>query len=132
MEETISTFEEVFVQSAIALQEAVATHGPDAVELGLMVYRLNGIRTVAAGLFAATIIVAAILAYVKIAARVEAGLAQHAEGSAWIVGAMITAIVCFFAMFKAPNILDLYAWAAALGHPEVLIAAKALMAAGLL
>ena len=123
---------EIIAKTAAALEVAVAEHGQDSVELGLMIYRVEGISIIVVGLSCLALLVGLLTAYVKIARKIDD---EHGEGDgfAYILGGMIVFIPAMVLAAGAHGrLLDVYAWAAAFGYPEVLIGARALQAAGLL
>jgi hypothetical protein len=128
--ETAQTFDAIFAQAAGALQSAMANHGEEAVEVAMLVYRLEAARIVAIGAFC-FIIGAALLAFsisvIRQAAKINA-LDSDTVGGTIIVLFVATIILGLSGRW----FFSIYAWMAVFGNPDAFITAKALQAAGLL
>lgn len=125
----VSTMADVFVIAAQSMSEAVTTHGPQAVELGLFVYRLEGLKVIGLGLLALALSVGLVVGLYK---------NHHAQTKdKWSEGAIFLQLALYVLLVLSnlaavAQLSSVYHWAAALGYPEVLIAYKALQAAGIM
>lgn len=137
MEETIMTFESIVSQAAMALQNAVESYGPDAVDLALKVYWIEGIK----GTLAALLYIIASIGLVRFVVFLwDKRKGWEADAKKDRMEALPTLlVVCasglsvlFFFGFVDAILNRIYHIAAAFGYPELLIVAKALQAAGLL
>lgn len=133
MEETIIAFNEIMVRATVALESAIKDYGPDAVDLALAVYKVEGIKGTAvasiAFLFAIGIIYLTVI-FLKFCIKLFKGGDEEAAVLSALFGSCILAlavVICLgICVSKAYHI------AAAFGYPEILIVYKALSAAGLM
>lgn len=137
MEETIMAFESIVSQAAIALQNAVESYGPDAVDLALKVYWIEGVKgTIAAFLYALLIVASARIIVYLWGKRNEweADAKKHkVEGLPTLLVSCGSGLSILFCSGFVNAILNrIYHMAAAFGYPELLIVSKALKAAGFL
>ena len=134
--EELKSFNEVFSMAAKGIQDAITEYGPEAVDLGLMVYRLEGIREVSLGVIFSVFTFVAHYKLFKFTVKTVWPWLREApprEDRSWVVVPIITAsLFLIFPLGAATRVFSVYHWAAALGYPEVLIAYKALQAAGLM
>jgi len=114
---------------AMALKDAAAEYGPQALDMLTLVYRMSALQSIIVGIvFAITS-----LAIFRVAFKVKALLAQHnGDGAEYVPFAIGCGLAGIFAVTAIAHIVDIYNWAAIFGYPEVLIAYKALVAAGLM
>lgn len=125
------TLMSVIEQTAIALKEAVKQYGPDAVDLALKVYQVGAIKDLFVGLFFVVIFVVVMYQWPKII-RFEKEKAGEACGVATLGMVVVSSFLAFIVMKACLDFLfNPFLWMAAFGRPEVLIAKKALEAAGL-
>jgi len=122
-----NTFGQVMSNAAQAMSEAVKQYGPDAVDLGLIVYRISALQQILLGVVALIgIFVSKHFMQVFYKKSVD-------EAQEWFLAAFLLMFILIFCLISTINCLfNVYAWAALSGHPEILIAYKALVAAGLM
>jgi hypothetical protein len=134
---TQATIGEVVKQVAGAMSDAVKQYGPDAVDLALVAYRVEAAQQLLHGAVSAAVVVALIVAYQKFWALSAARMTGSYNDEPFIIGRVIFGVLAAIAATLAAasaagNLLDVSAWLAAFGYPELRIAMKALEAAGLL
>ena len=134
---TQETIGEVVKQVAAAMSEAVKQYGPDAVDLALMAYRVEAAQQVLHGVVFAVVAVAVTIAYVKLWTWSGSNMkGSYNDGDVYLVRAVVgafaaaTAAIGIYAALL--RFLDVSAWFAVFGYPELRIAMKALEAAGLM
>lgn len=134
--EELKSFNEVFSMAAKGIQDAIAEYGPEAVDLGLMVYRLEGIREVSLGVLFSVFTFVAYYKLFKFSVNTVwpwLKATPPREDRSWVaVPIVLVSLFLIFLLGAATRIFSVYHWAAAFGYPEVLIAHKALQAAGLM
>lgn len=120
---------------AKTLKQAIDKYGPDAVDLALVAYRVDAIQTLVFGFAWAAVT----FALFKIGQRVlQVTEKDYQNGEEWAIfarvfGVGLPAVAGILTSLGALNdLLDVPAWVAALGYPELMIATRALEAAGLL
>jgi len=130
-----NTFGQIMTNAAQAMSDAVKQYGPDAVELGLFIYRISALQEIVMG-FGLLVLCVGLLIWSRFFVkwqREESRTSHYTEFPAYGVAAALTfvgGVSCFFPMVGFLS--NVYNWAALLGYPEVLIAYKALVAAGLM
>ena len=130
-----NTFGQVMTNAAQAMSDAVKQYGPDAVELGLVVYRISALQEIVMGL-GLLIICVGLLVWFRFLikwqkeASLTASCADFPVYGAAAVFVFMGGVGCFFSMVGFLS--NVYNWAALFGYPEVLITYKALVAAGLM
>jgi hypothetical protein len=125
-------FGEIVARVASAMEAAVKDYGPDAVELALLTYRISAVQELIwGGLMAATVVAIFILCRWVWVTSSEMHWSNRDLFRAATCGFGGLASV-FLVIFAAGKLGSVTNWAAALGYPELLIATKALMAAGLM
>ena len=136
-EATNATIAEVVKQVADAMASAVKDYGPEAVDLALMAYRVDAAQQLLHGVGFAAVVGALIAAYLKIGEWSGTQMDGSFDDQGIIIGRILSGVVggiagTLAAANAARNLLDVSAWLAAFGYPELRIAVKALEAAGLL
>lgn len=139
--ETEPTVSAIVAEVAAALKDAAAEYGPQAADLALLAYRVDAIK----GLLLVPVAGAAIygiwrgwrwLWKISEAWVDNPGTPREDTGARVIartVGTIVGGIGAFvFALVGLSRLLDIPLWIAAFGKPELLIATRALEAAGLL
>lgn len=138
------TISEMLAKAAIALQSVVQQYGPDAINLGLVVYRIEGLKIVAVGLLLVLffIIVSSLFfkhrhfLFEKVCVQKESSYSsaryEYPNQTQATIATTILAFSFFISLQGLVNLFNFYAWAAALGYPEVLIAYKTLVSSGLM
>ena len=117
------------------LKEAAMKYGPDAVDLAMVVYQIEAIQQIVSGLFLLLLVHLTVKALRYLLAITAAGWENDNDGSVagrvfgLIVGTII-GIAC--SLFAAERLLSVSNWAAAFGYPELMMAKRALEAAGLM
>lgn len=138
MEEvTQATIGEVVKQVAAAMSDAVKQYGPDAVDLALVAYRVEAAQQLLHGVTFAVVAAVSIVAYLKFWTFSGSKLDGSYNDEPFIIGRILSGIaaaivVAMAVASAAARLLDVSAWLAAFGYPELRIAMKALEAAGLL
>jgi hypothetical protein len=135
------TITQVVAEVASALRDAAVEYGPEAADLALAAYRIAAIQQL---MF---VPLAAILIYLVVHGRhafwkasagwvetmssghIDTGMRTTARTVYAIAGSVFSAVLIGTAISRA---MDVAAWAAAFGYPELMIATRALQAAGLL
>lgn len=127
------------VEIAKALKDVVTQYGPDAVNLTLAAFRFDAMQQIIYGSALAAITVAIAICYKKTwaytAPLIAAAGPYDRDGyyAVRIIGGIFGGIsAVILAVGAADKLLDLSAWMAAFGYPEIRIAIKALSAAGLM
>lgn len=134
----INTVDQVVALVATSLKDAAAEYGPMAVDLALMAYRVEAARIL---LVAAAIVVAIAWPGRKTLFRIIARIKQEKEKDAFdqddLLVVFAPLILCASAVgavislvYASDALLDLPLWLSAFGYPELMIATKALKAAG--
>ncbi|MEY4863787.1 MAG: hypothetical protein RLZ51_1882 [Pseudomonadota bacterium] len=133
------TIAEAVKQVGAALAEAAKEYGPDAVDLALMAYRVDAAQQLVLGTLMAALVLAVVKAYLLFWAwsgkQIEVVGPVNDEGyfvgrlAFGLAGAGAVVLLSASAIYR---LLDLSAWAASFGYPELRIAMKALQAAGLM
>ena len=122
----------VLAEVTTAMVEATKEYGPEAVDLALLVYRLDA----AASLLLATVVVVSaiifMLTFFKSLAKhfpdgEEPTLAAH-----FAVGVIGVPFFGIGGLSYLDDVLNVFYWAALFGYPEVMVAYKALVAAGMM
>ena len=119
------------------MSEAVKQYGPDAVDLALMAYRVEAAQQVLHGVVLLAVAAATAILYAKLwtwsAAKMEGGYGDEPYYIARVLCGIL-GTVCFLLSGASAmaRLLDVSAWLATFGWPELRIAMKALEAAGLM
>jgi len=139
-----NTFGQVMTNAAQAMSDAVKQYGPDAVELGLVVYRISALQEIVIGFL---LLIGAIVFGLAAKSLVKKGKAyskevvsscryngdKHGDPFVFYTPAGFTLFGGGVLLWWGLSFLsNMYNWAALLGYPEVLITYKALVAAGLM
>ena len=137
MDETIITDKLGTALSEITdtLKNAVTEYGPDAVDLALMAFRVEAFQQLAWGVL--LLIPALVYAISFKTVWAQTAKLTHWEnadrGAARLVYSIAGGIISVFTSLPGLNyLMDISAWAAAIGYPELHIAMKSLEAAGLM
>lgn len=127
------TFDQVMANAAQSLSDSVKQYGPDAVELGLTVYRISAVQQVATGMLALAFGVG-LFVWAKLLLKWERESNRSPYDFPLCGFLFVISTICgvYFTGAAFYNLMDVYNWAALFGCPEVLIAYKALVAAGLM
>lgn len=117
------------------LKEAATKYGPDAVDLTMVVYQIEAIQQIVSGLFLLLLAHLTVKALRYLLAITAEGWANDNDGA--VAGrvfglAVGTIIGIAFSIFAAEKLLSVANWAAAFGYPELMMAKRALQAAGLM
>lgn len=129
---------EVVKQVSDAMSGAMKQYGPDAVDLAVMAYRVDAVQQIVEGVVLAIIAVLIVKAFLWVWAVTGKGIEENprdtegyyvARVGAGIVGATAGGLTGAQAL---ANLMDVAAWTAVAGYPELRIAMKALSAAGLM
>ena len=134
---TQATIGEVVKQVAAAMSEAVKQYGPDAVDLALMAYRVDAAQQVLHGVAFAVAATAVIIAFVRFWAWSGTKMDGSYNDEPYYIGRGLggffaVAASTAFAAAALARLLDVSAWLATFGYPELRIAIRALEAAGLM
>lgn len=129
-----NTFGQVMTNAAQAMSEAVKQYGPDAVELGLVVYRISALQQILLGVvFVGLFVVLIVLSkWVHNLGVVYSNAGGYDPFKYQMLTVLIAGSAGCSVIFGVRLLLNVYSWAALLGYPEILIAYKALVAAGLM
>lgn len=133
--DTTATLESTISQVAAMLKEAATKYGPDAVDLAMVVYQIEAIQQIVSGLFLLLLVHLTVKALRYLLAITAEGWRKD-EGptvSGRIAGLIVGVIfgICI-AIYAADRLLSVTNWAAAFGYPELMMAKRALEAAGLM
>jgi hypothetical protein len=126
------TVTQVVAEVASALKNAAIEYGPDAADLALLAFRMDALKTlVEAGVWA-LILLAGLRAWAWFW-----GKSRDWESDAKYPSRIILGIVGGFAgfviaIYSIGSFINIPLWIAAFGSPELLIATRALQAAGLM
>jgi len=123
------TIGDIAARVAGAMEAAVKDYGPDAVDLALLAYQVQAVQSLVFGVMGVVALIAITVAYVKIW-RISAD--HNDPDFARVFGAMAAIALGVCGLALASRLLSAVHWLAAFGYPELLIATKALQAAGLL
>lgn len=139
-EETIpmASISEVIKQVSEAMSGAVKQYGPDAVDLAMMAYRIDAAQQIAIGIVCA--ISAIIIAKVYLRFWAWSGIRMKDDPTndeGFVVGRMMLGIASvviggFTVVGSINKLIDVSAWIAVFGYPELRVAMKALAAAGMM
>ena len=139
--ETDQTITAIVAEVASALKDAAAEYGPQAADLALMTYRVDAISSLLFIPASAAIVYGSWRAWGCLKAvsagwvRTNHGWEEDSDGRgiARTLGAVALVGVSFLVSCVAVSrAMDIPLWMAALGNPELLIATRALQAAGLM
>ena len=144
--EVVMTVDNVMSNVASALADAVEEYGPQAVELGLAVYRIDAAQSLLNGFLMTLIAISAIIAACRLwklfswrhqndsyGGHHKKGDLTEGAGTFRAFTLAIAGILC--GIFGIPGLSSLSyipAWMAVFGYPEVYMATKALVGAGLM
>ena len=118
---------------ANALESAVTTYGPQAVDLALAVYRVDAAQNLLHGVAALALFVVAQFLFVrKLWPMTEKQRKSHWEEAFWFPYIFGTGLTGVGALHGLYNLVQLEYWLAVFGYPEVYMAMKALSAGGLM
>lgn len=117
------------------LKEAATKYGPDAVDLAMVVYQIEAIQQIVSGLFLLLLVHLTVKALRYLIDSTAEGWRKD-EGptvSGRIAGLIVGVIfgICI-AIYAADRLLSVTNWVAAFGYPELMMAKRALEAAGLM
>jgi hypothetical protein len=122
---TTETLTDLVSRVAVALEAAVVEHGPEAVDLVLTVYQIDAVKSLILG---ALLLLPFI--WFRSCYRFVRSWEVETDGMTWVVGfglfIFLTPAAFGSAVFSPAH------WIAAFGNPELLIATRALEAAGAL
>lgn len=124
---------EIIKVVANALESAVTTYGPQAVDLALAVYRVDAAQHLLHGFVAIAIFVGAQFFFIKklwpLTERQRRSDSKEAFWFPYIFGTGLTGVGALHGLY---NLVQLEYWLAVFGYPEVYMAMKALSAGGLM
>ena len=130
---TQETLSQIVGRVAGALEAAVKDYGPDAVDLALLAYRVDAIQSLVGAAVCLGFVAGIIFFYrwfwyavSHLDAYDDRPMARAA------VGAVSSLVSFFLGGIGVLGLIDAPKWVAAFGYPELLIATKALEAAGLM
>lgn len=127
-----NTITEILKTVSHSISDAVKTYGPDAVDLALVAYQVSAIQTLIVGFAFVVALIVTAIAYKKLWYAV-ADLNEEDRGIILLTsGFFVIFLSGWFVIAAFLNLTSVPIWLAAFGYPEVLIATKALIAAGLL
>jgi hypothetical protein len=127
-----ATITQVVAEVASALKDAAVEYGPEAADLALLAFRVDAVQTLAEGGVWVLILLAAWRAWLWFWAKSE-DWDDDAKYPSRAVGGIIGGIAGFvIALYAIGILIDIPVWVAAFGSPELLIATRALEAAGLM
>jgi hypothetical protein len=134
---TQATVAEVVKQVAAAMSDAVKQYGPDAVDLAMLAYRVEAAQQLLHGVVFVAVAAGLVAAFLKFWAWSGSKMDGSYNDEGLYIGRAVSAVVgggvtAMSAASAAVRLFDVSAWLAALGHPELRVAMKALEAAGLL
>jgi hypothetical protein len=129
---TTETLTELTARVANAMEAAMIEYGPDAVNLALLAYQVEAIRYLGFGFIGLALALGVAAGYAKLW-KISAAFESEADrdGSRFACGTIVFFIM-LFPLSMIENLLSPAHWIAAFGSPELLIATKALQAAGAL
>lgn len=127
----MENLDEIISEVTLALQEAVKQHGAEAVELGLLIYKLEAFKIIVLGVVGVILLITLLTSAFKVCKKISSARTYDKE-LPYVVGALICIIPIMLLIDTSLHILNVHAWAAVFGYPQVFIAAKALAAGGLL
>ena len=138
--ETEQTISQIVAEVAAAMKDAAAEYGPQAADLALWAYQVNAIQRLLTGVLLLAVLLGIYLAWRWLWNASAAWVKEHSWGEdtetrdmsrflgtglALIAGSLVAA-------GALTRLFDVAVWLAALGRPELLIATRALQAAGLM
>lgn len=133
-----ASISEVIKQVSDAMSGAVKQYGPDAVDLAMMAYRIEAAQQIVFGLVCAIGAIFIAKAYLRLWAWSKERMEDDPANDEMFVVARImlgifSVIVCGFSVIGAiQRLIDVSAWIAVFGYPELRVAMKALAAAGMM
>ena len=132
MDPTEQTVAQIVAEVAGAMKEAAAEYGPQAADLALLAYRVDAIqKLIGAGLMAGAVyglwrgwkwLFMASVAWDE----------ESRDIARWAAGTMAACVAGVLALNTVLILSSIPTWLAAFGNPELLIATRALRAAGLM
>ena len=126
------TIGDIVANVSNALTDAVKQYGPDAVDLAMLAYRVDAVQTLAIGFLCLAAIAISIKLYLRFW-KISEEFDRWDKGPARaVIGVLLGFMSLFLGVFTISCLLNAPIWLAAFGRPEVLIATKALKAAGLM
>lgn len=126
------TITQVVAEVAVALKDAAVEYGPEAADLALLAFRVDAIKTLAEGGVWLLILIAAWRGWLWFWAKSEEW-DDDAKYPARMILGILGGTAGFLAfLYTAGVLIDIPVWVAAFGSPELLIATRALEAAGLM
>ncbi len=133
-EQSIETITSIAARVAEALEAAAVEHGEAAMDLALMAYQVQAIKTIVIGL---ALIAPALLTKKFISWLFRLTPDYEEEGHQFVFRVLGSIAYCgpsliMFIIGIYGYLISPVTWIAALGNPELFIATKALQAAGLL
>lgn len=128
-----NTFGQIMSNAAQAMSDAVKQYGPDAVELGLVVYRISALQEIVIGLGLFFLGIGFLIwgrFFVKWERTSNRSTYEPPLYGFCAALVLIVGVVC--SVVSLGDLFNVYNWAALFGYPEILITYKALVAAGLM
>jgi len=128
------TIGDIAARVAGAMEAAVKDYGPDAVDLALMAYRVDAAQSMVAGIGGVALAFVSVVGLSKLWAATQDEDGDFSEGKslARVFGSIAGVALGVVGIGGATNLFSVTGWLAVFGYPELLIATKALQAAGLL
>lgn len=127
-----TTMTEILKTVSQSISDAVKTYGPDAVDLALMAYRVSAIQTLIAGFAFIVALIITGIAYKKLWYAISDFYDEDRAPIRFLSGLVAFSLSGCFIVAAFSNLISVPVWLAAFGYPEMLIATKALIAAGLM
>ena len=140
MDETDQTISQIVAEVAAAMRDAAVDYGPEAADLALLAYQVDAIKALLLIPVASASIWGLWKAWGVLLRVSEGWVVPHSYGDdtfgrtiARVFGGVAAGGVALMLAIGGVNrLIDIPLWLAAFGNPELLIATRALQAAGLL
>jgi len=115
-----------------SLVDATKEYGPDAVELGLFVYRMEATQKLILASVISVVLIIFLKIWIKWAKSCKDWSDPNQGFPRGFAGVVLTLITVPLVVEVILDLFNPFYWVAAFGYPEVLVAYKALEAAGLM
>jgi hypothetical protein len=126
------TITQVVAEVATALRDAAVEYGPEAADLALLAFRIDAIRTLVEGGAWVVILIVAWRLWMAFFVKSEDWDDDTKYPTRIIIGIVGGFAGTFIGAFAINTLINIPLWVAAFGAPELLIATRALEAAGLM
>lgn len=127
-----NTITEILKTVSHSISDAIKTYGPDAVDLALVAYQISAIQTLVIGFAFIVALIVTAIAYKKLWYAVADFHESDRAPIRFLSGLVVICLSGCFIVAAFSNLISVPVWLAAFGYPEMLIATKALIAAGLM